>query len=107
MNTIIKMLALSLAVSTPAMSFAQSTSDSMTRAQVQGQLVRLDQAGYRQNKTHYPADIQSAENRMAAQGTAASNTNASYGGAADAMAQSGQRLPNVPNGMPGTLYGHH
>ncbi|MDR3100265.1 MAG: DUF4148 domain-containing protein [Paraburkholderia sp.] len=108
MNAIIKALALSLAVATPAISFAQSTNGPMTRAQVRNEIVQLDQAGYRENKSQYPADIQSAEARVAARNNVASSATtdngAGYGGAADAMSQSGHRLAN---GGSNALYDHH
>jgi hypothetical protein len=50
--------------------FAQSTTTPVTRAQVYGDLVRLEQAGYRPSASddaNYPADIQAAEAKVAAQ----------------------------------------
>ena len=79
MSTIIKAPALSLVIATPAISFAQSTNDPATRAQVTGDLIQIEHAGYKPNTTHYPADIQAAETRTAAQDTMASNTVAGYG----------------------------
>ena len=58
------LICLSLAVSalaSPALSFAQSTSAPVTRAQVYADLVRLEQAGYdpsASNDPNYPAAIQ-------------------------------------------------
>lgn len=104
MNTIIKAIALSLVVATPAISFAQSTNDPATHAQVTGDLSQLEHAGYRPNKTHYPADIQAAEARTAAQDTMTSNTVPGYGGTAASTSQSGDR---VSHHAWNAEYGHH
>ena len=48
----------------PTASFAQDASASVTRADVQSDLIRLEQAGYRPSKLKYPADIQAAEARL-------------------------------------------
>ncbi|MGF6239995.1 protein of unknown function [Paraburkholderia phenazinium] len=67
------LICLSLAVSalaSPALSFAQSTNAPVTRAQVYTDLVRLEQAGYNPSTSgdaNYPADIQAAEAKVAAQ----------------------------------------
>ncbi|MFC5431151.1 DUF4148 domain-containing protein [Paraburkholderia denitrificans] len=93
MNTIIKTLALALAIAAPAVSFAQSTNGPLTRAQVEQQLIQMKDAGYKSSKNQYPADIQAAESRMAAQQATASNPGAtSYGGAAIGTSQTGDRV---------------
>lgn len=64
------LLALTLsAVVSSTSTFAQSTSAPLTRAQVRADLIRLEQAGYHPspNDVYYPADIQAAEARVAAQ----------------------------------------
>ena len=67
-----KMLAgLVLAAATlgaPVLRFAQSTAP-LTRAEVRADLVRVEQAGYTpsSNDINYPADIQAAEAKIAAQ----------------------------------------
>ncbi|WP_250504300.1 DUF4148 domain-containing protein [Caballeronia sp. AZ7_KS35] len=67
-----------------ASSFAQS--QPVTRAQVKAELVQLERAGYNPtaDQTTYPAQIQAAEAKVAAQ-----NGQASYGGAADTGSASG------------------
>ncbi|MDE1184250.1 DUF4148 domain-containing protein [Paraburkholderia sp.] len=58
------------ALATPAISFAQSSSEPVTRAEVRADLVRVEQAGYnvsRSDDANYPADIQAAEAKVAAQ----------------------------------------
>ena len=66
------LVCLTLAVSafaSPALSFAQSASGPLTRAQVRADLIRLEQAGYDPSSTglYYPADVQAAEAKIAAQ----------------------------------------
>ncbi|MCP3707724.1 DUF4148 domain-containing protein [Paraburkholderia sp. CNPSo 3274] len=61
----------------PVVSFAQSNSG-VTPEQVRAELIQLEQAGYRPgdgDNTNYPADIQAAEARVAAQ-----NGASGYGG---------------------------
>lgn len=70
----------------PAIAFAQSNS-AVTPEQVRAELVQLEQAGYSPgsgDNTTYPADIQAAEARVAAQ-----NGSASYGGMAGGASASG------------------
>jgi hypothetical protein len=80
-----KMLAgLFLAVATlgaPVLSFAQSNAP-LTRAEVRADLVRVEQAGYSPsaNDLNYPADIQAAEAKIAAQND--QQTNQAVGGVA-------------------------
>ncbi|PRY09449.1 DUF4148 domain-containing protein [Paraburkholderia sp. BL25I1N1] len=67
----------------PVLSFAQSNGP-VTRAEVRADLVRLEQAGYnpsRGDDADYPAAIEAAEAKVAAQ-TAPQSTQSSYGGVA-------------------------
>jgi hypothetical protein len=65
------LLALTLsALISSTSTFAQSASAPLTRAQVRDELIRLEQAGYNPatvNDVTYPADIQAAEAKVAAQ----------------------------------------
>ena len=65
------LLALTLsAVVSSTSTFAQSASVPLTRAQVRVDLIRLEQAGYNPSANDdvtYPADIQAAEAKVAAQ----------------------------------------
>ena len=57
------------AFASPVVSFAQST-EPLTRAQVRAELIRLEEAGYHAgtgDDTTYPAGIQAAESKIAAQ----------------------------------------
>lgn len=57
---------LAIALATPAMAFAQTTNEPVTRAQVRAELVQLENAGWRPSseETSYPSDIQAAEARV-------------------------------------------
>jgi|ERR1700681_1461737 hypothetical protein len=74
-NLVNKLAAIPLVISVlamPALSFAQSAAG-LTRAQVVAELVRLEQAGYNPSAgedNNYPADIQAAEARVAAEDAA-------------------------------------
>jgi hypothetical protein len=87
MNKLIGIAAVALAFAAPVASFAQSNQP-VTRAQVRAEIVQLEKAGYNPgvvDDTKYPADIQAAEARIAAQNGAA------YGGVTEGAAQSGAR----------------
>ncbi|ABE35053.1 hypothetical protein DR64_6221 [Paraburkholderia xenovorans LB400] len=71
------------ALAAPVLSFAQSNAP-VTRAEVRADLVRLEQAGYNPSladDADYPAAIQAAEAKVAAQ-DAPQTTQSSYGGVA-------------------------
>ncbi|CAB3751542.1 DUF4148 domain-containing protein [Paraburkholderia solisilvae] len=101
------LLAALFAIGAPLASQAQTTHAPVTRADVQDDLVRVEQAGYdpHTNSQRYPADVQAAESKLSPQNAAIGNS--SYGPAADGTAASGNR-----GGMPisvqtGGLYQHH
>lgn len=69
MSNIIRSIAVAALLAIPAISFAQST-DSITRASVHADLVRLEAAGYNPGAgedPNYPADLQAAEAKVAMQ----------------------------------------
>jgi hypothetical protein len=80
-KSLVSAVALASALAAPAVSFAQQSNGPVTRAQVRAELVQLEKAGWRPamgmgNNPDYPAGIQAAETRVAAQNSGAS----SYGG---------------------------
>jgi Domain of unknown function (DUF4148) len=81
------------ALAAPALSFAQSNAP-LTRADVTADLVRVQQAGYNPSiagkDPYYPANIQAAETKIAAQ--SGQLTNQDVGGAA----QNGRASTGVP-----------
>jgi len=82
----VQSLIVAAVVIVPAVSFAQSNGP-VTRADVRAQLVQLEKAGYNPttaNDYDYPANIQAAEARVAAQ-----NGATSYGPAVSGSSQSG------------------
>ncbi|SIT51167.1 conserved exported hypothetical protein [Paraburkholderia piptadeniae] len=105
MKSFIKAVAGALVVIAPLVSFAQSNQP-LTRAQVREELIELEKAGYNpataDDDVNYPADIQAAEARVAAQHAAAQAGATSNGGVAGGTSQSGG--PASAADMP-SLYG--
>jgi len=94
MKSLIKAVALAAVLAVPAASFAQSNPP-LTRAEVRAQLVQLEKAGYnpaRADNASYPADIQAAEAKVAAQNGAATG----FGGVADGSSVSGSHAAVSP-----------
>ncbi|BBU28260.1 hypothetical protein BTHE68_19940 [Burkholderia sp. THE68] len=86
-KSIVPAIAIAAVLAVPG--FAQAREDGpVTRAQVRAELVQLERAGYNpvSSEVDYPADIQAAEARVAAQGVAAS----SFGGAGEGASASGK-----------------
>jgi Domain of unknown function (DUF4148) len=81
MKALFAVLAVSV-LAAPAVSFAQSTHDPITRAEVRADLVQLEKAGYRPgvDDPYYPANVQAAEARVHPQSAATTDASA-YGGA--------------------------
>ena len=105
MKTLIYAALVAGALAAPALSFAQDATAPVTRAEVQADLVRVEQAGYRPsiNDVHYPADIQAAEARLAAQ-DATTQSDTSVGGVSIGSSQAG-----TPTNVAGThsIYSGH
>jgi hypothetical protein len=61
------------ALASPILTSAQTSSGPLTRAQVQAEVVCIEQAGYRPggSDNDYPVEIQAAEAKLAAQADAA------------------------------------
>ncbi|NRO97556.1 DUF4148 domain-containing protein [Paraburkholderia sp. NMBU_R16] len=94
MKALIKAAAVALALTAPALSFAQSNNQPLTRAEVRADLERAMKAGYNpSDRMHYPENIQAAQARIAAenasrQAAAAQDDTSGVGGAGNA-AESG------------------
>lgn len=107
MKSLIYAMVAASVLATPLVSMAQAESNQpVTRAQVQQDLIRLEQAGYRPsaNDPNYPADIQAAEQRVnAAQGQAVANASdtSGYGGASSHVGQSGASAGERPMNVDG------
>ena len=94
MNSLIKAFAVALAIAAPVASFAQ-TSQPVTRAQVKAELKQLEAAGYRPNAgtdPYYPADLQAAEARIAANSGNAQAPAQDVGGVTSGAAQSSRHV---------------
>ncbi|NPT44802.1 DUF4148 domain-containing protein [Paraburkholderia sp. 1N] len=92
MKSLIKAVAIALVLAAPVASFAQSNQP-VTRAEVRNQLIQLEKAGYNPSvadNATYPADIQAAEARVAAQNGSTSGV----GGVVSGSSESG--APAVP-----------
>jgi anti-sigma factor RsiW len=104
---LVQSLIVAAVLAVPAVSsFAQSNAP-ITRAEVRAQLVQIEKAGYQpgRNDPNYPADIQAAEARVAAQNGAA----ASFGGATDGTSAAGTRAvvsPALNNNAKSIYFGH-
>jgi hypothetical protein len=93
MKSLIKAVALALVIAAPVASFAQSNQP-LTRAEVRSQLVQLEKAGYNPSTSDdatYPAQIQAAEARVAAENGSTSGVGGAVSGSSDA----GTRAPAV------------
>ncbi|RFU46629.1 DUF4148 domain-containing protein [Paraburkholderia sp. DHOC27] len=103
MKSLIKAVAIAVVLAAPVASFAQSNQP-LTRAEVRAQLVQLEKAGYNpsNDNTTYPADIQAAEARVAAQNAATSGE----GGVASGSSQSGAAAIPVLTNQRSIYAGH-
>jgi hypothetical protein len=104
MNSLIKTVAIAVALSAPVASFAQ-TSQPVTRAEVRNQLVQLEKAGYNPamaDNATYPADIQAAEARVAGQNGSTSGV----GGVVAGSSESGAPVVSTFTGQRSLYAGH-
>ncbi|MDR5783131.1 DUF4148 domain-containing protein [Caballeronia sp. LZ065] len=98
MNAIAKFVVSLAVAASPALVFAQTQNEPLTRAQVKAELVQLEQAGYSPatgEEPNYPNDIQAAEAKVAAQ-RAASESHESYGGSQAGAAAAGSGSMHMP-----------
>ena len=90
MKSLIQAVALAAVIATPVAAFAQSEQP-VTRAEVKAQVLQLEQNGYNPAASvdgQYPADIQAAEARIAAQHANGQDTSG-YGSPTGGSSQSG------------------
>ncbi|WOD20860.1 DUF4148 domain-containing protein [Paraburkholderia kirstenboschensis] len=101
MRSLVSAVALASALAAPAVSFALSNAP-VTRAQVRAELVQLEKAGYHVGDGHttYPAEIQAAEAKAAAQNGAASG----YGGAVAGSSEAGHPVVSMADRT--AIYNH-
>jgi len=101
MKSLIQAVVVAAALAAPVAVFAQSNQP-VTRAQVRAELVQLEQAGYRPGEDHttYPAQIQAAEAKVAAQNNA-------VGGVAGGSSQSGRATDTAVSSYSPRIYNGH
>jgi hypothetical protein len=117
MKSLIQAVVVAAALAAPVAAFAQSNQP-VTRAQVRAELVQLEKAGYnpaRGEDPYYPADIQAAEARVAAQNAKNPAVQASVadtsgvGGVVSGSSASGAPAavrPAANDGMKPLYFGH-
>jgi uncharacterized protein DUF4148 len=91
----------------PALSFAQATNAPLTRAEVRADLIRVEQAGFNPasgDDVYYPADIQAAEAKVAAQRDAQTANDAAGGVPSAGTSAAGHRT-HARNTSPATCVG--
>ena len=90
MKKLIPAVVVAAALAIPAISFAQSSQQGLTRAQVRAELVQLEHAGYNPSADHvnYPANLQAAQARVTQEKLASGDTSG-YGAPAVGTSQSG------------------
>jgi FlaG/FlaF family flagellin (archaellin) len=111
MKSLINVVAIAVVLAAPVASFAQSSQQPLTRAEVRNELIQMEQAGYNpatSNDTTYPADAQAAESRIQAQNAAlaqnqepVANTSG-YGAPMSGSSQSGGMV--LPATGPNSVY---
>jgi hypothetical protein len=109
MKSLIQAVAIAAVLAIPAVSFAQSTQSSqpLTRAQVKSELIQIEAAGYNPataNSYDYPANIQRAQARVAAQNGVADS---SYGGMATTTSAAGIPVHTSFGGDVQSIYRGH
>ena len=101
MKSLIQAVVVAAALAAPVAVFAQSNAP-VTRAQVRAELVQLEKAGYNPaaaDNATYPADIQAAEAKVAAQ-----NDGTGVGGVANGSSDTGR--PPVSKADWNAMYNH-
>lgn len=91
MKKLIPAVVVAAALAIPAISFAQSSQQGLTRAQVRAELVELQQAGYNPatgDNANYPNNLQAAQARVTEEHLANAGTSG-YGAPAAGTTQAG------------------
>ncbi|NML30031.1 DUF4148 domain-containing protein [Paraburkholderia antibiotica] len=114
MKSLIKAVAIAAVLAAPVVSFAQSSEQPATRADVRNQLIQLEQAGYNpsvSNDPNYPADVQAAEQRVQAQNPSVAQTQpvadtSGYGAPMSGSSQAGAITTQPMGGAHGVYFGN-
>jgi hypothetical protein len=102
---LVQSLVLAAVLAVPAVSSFAQSNEPLTRAEVKAQLVQIEKAGYNpaaNDDATYPADIQAAEAKVAAQNGSAAT---SYGGVANATSTSGATRQVATPGLKPVYFG--
>lgn len=103
-SLVLSLLAVS-ALTLPLASFAQTSNDPVTRAQVRADLINAEQQGtVPPSKTHYPAGQDTASNTIRHTAQQGSDTNNAYGPSTYGSSQSSSVIPLGPHD---SLFSHH
>jgi hypothetical protein len=108
MNKLFPAVVVAAALAVPAISFAQTSQQGLSRAEVRAQLVDLEHAGYNPSADHvnYPENIQAAQARVNEQKLASGDTSG-YGAPAVGTSQSGgAALPAQVSPHLAVFFGH-
>lgn len=113
MKSLIKAVAIAALITAPVASFAQSSEQPVTRAEVRNQLIQLEQAGYNpatSNDTNYPADLQAAERKVQAENSTVAQTQptadtSGYGAPMSGSSQAGGMMQPM-SGPKGVYFGN-
>ncbi|MFM0209946.1 DUF4148 domain-containing protein [Paraburkholderia sediminicola] len=115
MKSLIQAVVVAAVLAAPVASFAKQPNELVTRAQVRAELVQLEKAGYtpaRGEDPNYPADLQAAEAKVAAQNAQTATAQArvadtsGVGGVVNGSSASGAPAVALANG-PRSLYSGH
>ncbi len=102
MQSLIQAVVVAAALAAPVAAFAQSNQP-VTRAQVRAELVQLKQTGWRPgDHTTYPAQIQAAEAKVAAE-----NNATGVGGVVSDSSDAGHPATVISKFDRNEMYGHH
>jgi hypothetical protein len=108
MNKLFSAVVVAAALAAPAISYAQSNEQGLTRAEVRAQLVDLERAGYNPSADHvnYPDNLQAAQARVNEQQLANGDTSG-YGAPAVGTSQSGGAVqPALASPHLSVYFGH-
>lgn len=92
MKLLVAAFVASSVLAVPIASFAQQTNERLTRAQVRAQIVQLERVGYTPGSfdPQYPASIQAAQERVAAQNGTPQAETSGVGSSAGSSSKSGR-----------------
>lgn len=114
MRSLIKAVAIAAVLAAPVVSFAQSSQQPVTRAEVRSDLIQLEHAGYNpstSNDANYPGDVQAAEQRVQMQNPTVAQTQptadtSGYGAPMSGTTQAGGMAQPMTGGQHSIYFGN-